>query len=157
LSGLKRRREKGNDGFARVFVPDIMTTPRSDDTATIDATRSDDTTTTTAFETALAAIEAVHARELAGLREQIASAEEARTRAQAMMEQFAGAVRDSEEAARVERERAAAEIADLRLDLNMARVAAQMAQEAADALARADTDRKARGRWARLRSAWRGE
>jgi hypothetical protein len=34
---------------------------------------------------------------------------------------------------------------------------AQRAQERADALARAEDARKARGRWARLRAAWRGE
>jgi len=38
-----------------------------------------------------------------------------------------------------------------------ARAEAQSAQERADALARAEDTRKARGRWSRLRAAWRGE
>jgi hypothetical protein len=38
-----------------------------------------------------------------------------------------------------------------------ARVEAQAAQDAADTLRQADEARKARGRWARLRAAWRGQ
>jgi chromosome segregation ATPase len=56
----------------------------------------------TAFETALAAIEAVHARELATLREQLATAEAARIGMQALVEQFATEMRDAAE----ERQRA---------------------------------------------------
>jgi hypothetical protein len=142
------RREKGNDGFARVFVPAVMTTPRGDDAATIDA-EPDDDTTTTAFETALAAIEAAHARELASLQERVAAAEQAQARAQGMVEQLAGAVHDMEVAGRVERAR-------LQHDLDAARAAAQTAQEAAEALRLEASARKARGLAARLRAAWRG-
>ena len=40
---------------------------------------------------------------------------------------------------------------------NRADAARKEAQDAAEALTRAEADRRARGRWARLRAAWRGE
>jgi hypothetical protein len=149
----KWRRQKNNVGQVTVLVPSdqLPGQDRSQDSAH-DLSRH-----TAAFETALAAIETAHARELATLKEQVASAEQARLGMQAMVEQFAGAVRDTEEAARVERARSTAEIADLNRDLDIARAAAQQALQDAEALAQADTTRKARGLVARLRAAWRGE
>jgi hypothetical protein len=75
---------------------------------------------------------------------------------QAMVEQFAGQLRDASEAAQLERARAVAEIADLNRDLDIARAAAQQALQDVEALAHADAERKARGLVARLRAAWRG-
>jgi hypothetical protein len=60
--------------------------------------------------------------------------------------------RASDRADRLERDLTAAlAVADL------ARAAAREAQDRADVLQRAEEARKARGRWARLRAAWRGQ
>jgi hypothetical protein len=48
-------------------------------------------------------------------------------------------------------------IAELRIGLEQARAESQEAREALAELRRADDARKALGRWARLRRAWRGE
>jgi hypothetical protein len=48
-------------------------------------------------------------------------------------------------------------IGELRIAANRADAAAQVAQAEAEKLRQADDVRKARGRWARLRAAWRGE
>ena len=77
--------------------------------------------TPTAFETALAAIEAAHARELATLREQIAGAEQARIAMQALVEQFAGQLHDADEVMKAERARSDALLADLHRDLDAAK------------------------------------
>ena len=45
----------------------------------------------------------------------------------------------------------------LRVELDQARAEAQAARDKVDALTRADEVRRARGRWARLRAAWRWE
>jgi hypothetical protein len=144
----------------------------------------DDPAYTAAFETALAAIEAAHARELATLREQVASAEQARLSLQAMVEQFAGQLRDADQIMKAERARSDALLADLHRDLDAAKehvdraeaaiaeerarvdalrdrleAAQQQAQEAAQAAAalrQADAERKARGRLRRAWDGWRG-
>jgi hypothetical protein len=129
------RRQKDNRGTLRIFVPpDWAKAPnKGTDSATNTGTgrgAADITafeTALTAFETALTAVEAAHASEVASLREQIATAEAARIAAQAMVEQFAGVVRDGEEAARVERARSAAEFAEVR------QCEARSAREASDA------------------------
>jgi chromosome segregation ATPase len=219
------RRQRGNDRTVRILVPmDSLSDDMSDDVS--GDVSADTGLVASTFETALAAIEAAHARELATLKEQVAGAEQAQARAQAMVEQFAGAVRDAEEAARVERARSAAEIADERAradalrdrlttmqeQLAGARAALQAAEsadaravraeasrdterqradraeqgreadraradvlqaklndtqmqltarqeviDAAEAIRKADDARLARGRWARLRAAWRGK
>ena len=48
-------------------------------------------------------------------------------------------------------------VAELRIELDAARAEAQAAQDAAEALRKEMDAEKARGRWARLRAAWRGE
>jgi hypothetical protein len=166
------RRQPGNDGRVRVLVPEDWMHPRHDDPRDDDAADPMDQPASpedqtagpmdtggafTAFETALAAIEAVHARELTTLREQIAAAEQVRLGLRGMVEQFAGQLRDVSEAAKLERDRAAAELADLQRILDAARAEFQKAQEAAEAMGRAEAARKARGLVARLRAAWRGE
>ena len=49
------------------------------------------------------------------------------------------------------------EAANLRADIEAAQRLVTVAQERAEALTKAETDRKGRGRWARLRAAWRGD
>jgi hypothetical protein len=161
------RRQAGNRNTVRIFVPlDWLSGDNDPETRdeTRDATRADPGTRETdpgtypaAFETALKAIEAAHASEVAALREQIVAAETARASMQGMVERFAGAVRDAEDAARIERARSTAEIADLRSDLDMARAQATTAHDAARALRQAEAERKVRGLLARLRAAVRGE
>jgi chromosome segregation ATPase len=107
------RRQRGNDRTVRILVPmDSLSDDMSDDVS--GDVSADTGLLASTFETALAAIEAAHARELATLKEQVDGAEQAQARALAMVEQFASAARDAEEAARVERARSAAEIADER-------------------------------------------
>jgi hypothetical protein len=155
----KWRRQKNNKGQVTVLVPSdqLPGQDRSQDAAH-DLSRH-----TAAFETALAAIEAAHARELATLREQIAGAEQARIAMQAMVEQFAGQLRDADEVMKAERSRSVAEIAAMQHGLDAARVeaqeavqAAQEAQDAVEALRRATEVRKARGRLRRAWDGWRG-
>jgi hypothetical protein len=129
------RRQKDNQGTLRIFVPsDWAKAPnKGTDSATNTGTERGAAdiaafeTALTAFKTALTAVEAAHASEVASLREQIATAEAARIAAQAMVEQFAGAVRDGEEAAWVERARSAAQFAEER------QCEARSAREASDA------------------------
>ena len=219
------RRQKGNDGFARVFVPDDMTTPRGDDTATIDADADDDVTTGDRhiLAGALAALEDA----VAGLREQVgtanrraddamaladrtlaqladaeARADRAEGRAEALRDRLDAAeaqlvtaeaaadlarrhAQEAQEAAEalrpqidvlnaemVEmRHEADRQLAEERLradqlseqvdaghrDLDAARAEARTAQEAGEALRRAEAERQARGLVARLRAAWRGK
>jgi hypothetical protein len=105
------RKQKDNRGTLRILVPpDWAKAPnKGTDSATNTGTERGAAgaaanittfeTALTAFETALTAVEVAHASEVASLREQIASAEAARIAAQAMVEQFAGAMRNGEEAA----------------------------------------------------------
>jgi hypothetical protein len=144
----------------------------------------DDPAYTAAFETALAAIEAAHARELATLREQITGAEQTRIAMQALVEQFAGQLHDADEVMKAERARSDALLAGLHRDLDAAKehvdraeaaiaeeraradalrdrleAAQQQAQEAAQAaeeLRQAEAARKARGHLRRAWDGWRG-
>jgi hypothetical protein len=145
----KWRRQKNNQGQVTVLVPFAWTASQDDD--------GDVSHVNAAFETALTAIEAAHTSEVTALREQIATAEAARIAAQALVEQLAGQLRDAAEAAKVERDRAAAEAAELRADRDAARAEAQASEDAAEALRQEDRARQARGRWQRIRAAWRGE
>jgi hypothetical protein len=133
------RRRPGNDGTARVAVPMTEATPR-EDRAGDDA--SDVTKAVTALEAAVTA-----------LREQLERAE--------------GRADRAETAATVLRQRfedLTAKLADAQAELAAAMDRAEQAQDrareaegAAAELSRADDARKGRGRWARIRAAWRGE
>jgi hypothetical protein len=175
------RRQPGNDGLVRVLVPPDALTP------TLPQRRSAPTVTpdsAAAFETALAAIEAAHARELATLQEQVASAEQARAAMRAMLEQFAGQLRDVDQVIKADRARSDALLAETtaradraeaaitgerartnalrnrleqaQADLVVAQHDAQAGQQAAAELRQAEEARKARGRLRRAWDGWRG-
>jgi hypothetical protein len=156
------RRQPGNDGRVRVLVPEDWMHPRHDDPRddggadTMDqladpgdrtADPMDNSRELKAlrdtFETTLEHIERVHVRELAAV-------ERARDTAEALVKQLAGAVHDTDEAAKL----ALARAAD---DLDAARAEARAAGERSEALQREIDARKARGLLARLRAAVRGE
>ena len=119
--------------------PDIGDTQLPDDTA--------------AFETALTAIEAAHASEVAALRAQADTSEQGRIAMQALADQALAQLAEAgDRADRLERDLASALSA-----ADQARAQVQKAEEGAEALRRADDARKARGLVARLRAAWRGE
>jgi chromosome segregation ATPase len=180
------RRIPGNDGVARALVPDDWLTPVKTDIGEHSPEQSGEHSPEVhAFETALAAIEAAHASEVAVLKDQIASAEQARAGMRAMLEQFADQLRDVDQIIKADRARSDALLADaqaradrteasivgersradalrdrldsLQHDLDTANAAAQQAAEAAEALRAAEAKRKARGLLARLRAAMRRE
>ena len=131
-----QKREGSNDGLAHVLVPHDAAQPTPP--------------VASAFESALVAIEAAHARELATLKEQVASAEQARIAMQALVEQFAGQLRDADETMKAERARHHTEMADAQINADRAEAAvAAEYQRAADLRAqiaemvvmRAETDR----------------
>jgi hypothetical protein len=122
----KWRRQGGNDGAVRVFVPAsaLHDKPQGSDMARM----------TTAME---------HAMDL--FRQQV-EAEKARAdRAEARADR-AEAGREAADR-RLDQERARAERAE---------AASKQAAQAAEELRMADAARQAQGRWARLRAAWRG-
>jgi hypothetical protein len=93
-----------------------------------------------------------HARELHGAEEGRRAAEARAERADALVENLEANLRAKDDA-----------IAEQRLAADQARTEAQQVQEAArkageqtEALRLAEEARKGRGRWARLRAAWRG-
>jgi hypothetical protein len=133
------RRHQGNDGTARVAVPATEAAPREgrsgDDTSDI----------TPAVEVLRQAVEA--------LRERAASAD---TRAEAA-ERRAGAAETRADASAMEVVAIQARLAEAERAHAVARTDAQAAQASAAALRQADVERRSRGRWARLRAAWRGE
>ena len=142
------RRQKGNSGReVRVLVPDALTADRSaDTTADLSTDRTADASADIArlismFETGLVA-----------LREQLAVANE---RAQAA-EQRALAAEQGREGAVAQGNELRARIEVLQASLERATSEAGRAVQALEERERADAARKAQGRWARLRRAWRG-
>jgi len=125
----KWRRQPGNDGLVRVLVPpDALASTRP-------PRRSPPTVTpdnAAAFAAALAAVREAHAGEAAALREHLERAEK-----------------------RVEELLAGHELTMRRVADADAR--AQAAQQAVEEFRRLEDARKARGRLARLRVAWRGK
>ena len=184
------RRQPGNDGRVRVLVPEDWMHPRHDDPRDDDAADPMDQLADPGdqpadpmdnsrelkalrdtFETTLEHIERVHARELAAV-------ERARDTAEALAKQMVDAARDSDEAAKIERARAEAQLADAASDvrelrahaaalqvelaerqaaLDRTQAEARTAQERAEAQRKADDARKTRGLVARLRAAVRGQ
>ena len=141
-----QKREGSNDGLAHVLVPHDaaqptppVRRPRHADPAPPSQRSPTTPSVAAAFESALAAIEAAHARELATLKEQVASAEQARIAMQALVEQFAGQLRDADETMKSERARHHAEMDDAQINADRAEAAvAAEYQRAADLRAQID-------------------
>jgi hypothetical protein len=146
----KWRRQAGNDGYARVLVPRDEEQPVRATKARVSPPHlgggdgGGDVAPT--FSAALVVLEAA-------LDEANKRAETAMALADRLEGRLAGAV----DQARADRER-------LEFELRMAIAAqqeaqheARAAQDAAEALRKGEEARKARGRWARVRAAWRGE
>jgi hypothetical protein len=130
------RRQPGNDGLVRILVtPDVLaqTSPPRRSTPTVTPNGA------AAFETALAAIREAHAGELTTLRDQLQDQRGRVERAEVTIATQTSLIGAAETRA----ELAEAEARDVQNKL------AEMRQ--------ADDARKALGRWARLRAAWRGE
>ncbi len=146
------RRQPGNDGKVRVLVPrDMLAASHRASQVTAQGTSRRDRAGD-AQDDVRAAIEALRG-ENAALKGQVATLEKAigseRARADALKEWAATANRAANEQS--------SKIAELRAGLDQANAEAQEARQEAEALRQADNARKARGRWARLRAAWRRE
>ena len=181
------RRQKGNDGKLRVLVPAADRTidlDKSDDRGrrepdkgqdndlalVVAALRSDTMEVIRPLQDAIAVLEAqlteANSRTdradqaLAGeraradvLREQLDAAHTALVTAQG---EATDAVARAE-AAQIGQAEAEADTAELRRELAVAQHDAKAAQQSAEVMRQADEARKARGRWSRLRAAWRGD
>jgi hypothetical protein len=170
------RRERNNEGHVIALVPLTWTDGvaakatnseargEADSEAHADAFRAQ---ALAVMEDALAALREAHAGETAAIGARLADAE---SRADTLQDRLADAEEaiaaerrraDRAEAGRDdERERAAGlsnrlTVAEAALDRALAE--AHTAQDAASERRQADAARRARGRWARLRAAWRGE
>jgi ABC-type transporter Mla subunit MlaD len=147
----KWRRQRDNRRVVRVLVPPEWLTPRYQSTD-LPMDRQDRdmdlSSDRTDFAAALAAVEAAHAGEIAALHGQVAGLK-------TLVDQTMAALAD----ANARTDRSEAEIRELRGQieaLHRQLVEAQRAVEGADELRRQDDTRRAMGRWARLRAAWRG-
>jgi hypothetical protein len=129
------RRQKGNTGHVRVFVPSAFAEPEDKGQ---DA-RYDVSHHLAAFEAAIVTIREAHAGEVAALREQLATA---RTEADTSQDRAIQADTRAERAETAARD---------------ATGAARVATAALEAVHQAEAARKARGLLARLRAAVRGE
>jgi septal ring factor EnvC (AmiA/AmiB activator) len=146
----KWRRQRDNRRVVRVLVPPEWLTPRYQSTD-LPMDRQDRdmdlSSDRTDFAAALAAVEAAHAGEIAALHGQVAGLK-------TLVDQTMAALAD----ANARTDRSEAEIRELRGQieaLHRQLVEAQRAVEGADELRRQDDTRRAMGRWARLRAAWR--
>jgi septal ring factor EnvC (AmiA/AmiB activator) len=147
----KWRRQRDNRRVVRVLVPPEWLTPRYQSTD-LPMDRQDRdmdlSSDRTDFAAALAAVESAHAGEIAALHGQVAGLK-------TLVDQTMAALAD----ANSRTDRSEAEIRELRGQieaLHRQLVEAQRAVEGADELRRQDDTRRAMGRWARLRAAWRG-
>jgi hypothetical protein len=131
----KWRKQRDNHGVVRVYVPAEWAS-RQDKGAPPGAAAAVDVSA------AIAALEAA----IVALRERSEAAERRANAAEAGRDgerARADAIRDT--------------IATMQVELQQARVQAQVAEDWAEAARRMDDARRARGRLARLRAAWRGE
>jgi hypothetical protein len=161
------RRQPGNDGHIRVWVPAGEQEPkaetRPDDRADVSAdVRSDSTSDIRAD--ALADIRSGVMEVVRPLQDAIAVLEAQLTEANARATRSEQAVADERVRADILRDRLEALQAELRRTQHAAEVRAGDAEQAArialgtvETLRRAEEARRGRGRWARLRAAWRGE
>jgi len=158
----KWSRQKNNKGQVTVLVPPDFTSPEDES-----QDNGYDASYRVSFDAALAAVRDAHAGEVAALRSQMAAAraeaDTSRDRADRTLVQLAEA--HSERAAALARaERAEVLVANLEADIAtkeevaaQARSDAEEARQATEALRQVEIDRKGKGRWARLRAAWRGD
>jgi hypothetical protein len=149
------RRQRGNDGHARVLVPDDML--RRDRGDSDDDKAGDSYRDTPAL---LAAIETAHLGEVTALRGEAEALKgeiaALRTLADATGSRLVGTeARLAEAEARTDALSSQLAVAEAALDRALAE--AHTAQDAASELRRADAARRARGRLARAWRAWRGE
>jgi hypothetical protein len=164
------RRQEGNNGVTRVFVPsDQLTRARYRDEGRAEAADEpgDEAQDTAAFETALATIRAAHASEISVLRDARDAAELSRHSAQALAERAIAMLADATTLAdradeRASRAEARAEelrttVDDLKIDQEISARELEAVRGEAEALRQADEARKTRGLVARLRAAWRSE
>ena len=152
----KWRRQRDNRRVVRVLVPPEWLSRRYQsmdlpmEQPDWDMDLSSDRTD---FAAALAAVEAAHAGEVAALHGQIAGLKDRAERAE-------GAIADAGADVRELRAHATAlqvELADRQAALDRTQTEASAAQGRAEALSKADAERKSRGLLARLRAAVRGE
>ena len=177
---MKWRRQGGNDGFARVLVPVAFIEPAGDRAKDRphegQGEPPRDSDASVAFQAALIAVREAHAGEVvalqtranvaesfaAELRVQLddAQSELAMARAQVLdAVRTTAAIERAEAGLRHELDGAKAEASEatgLRLELEAAQIGLSEAQADAAELRQAEVARKGRGRWARLRLAWRG-
>ena len=151
------RRQRDNRGRVIALVPQTWATHepdgRSDDQPDRPDNPPDSQGYLAAFETALAAIREAKDSEIATLRQQIerltgqADADRAR----------ADEVRDRLDGLTTKLADAQAKLGAAQEQAEVAQIAQSEAEADAAELRRADDARKGRGRWVRLRAAWRGE
>jgi len=152
----KWRRQRDNRRVVRVLVPPEWLAPRYQsmdlpmEQPGGDMDLSSDRTT---FAAALAAVEAAHAGDVAALHGQIDGLKTLADSATARLVGAAAAQSGLQDLLT----KAETTAGELRVELDQARAEAQAARDKVDALTRADEVRRARGRWARLRAAWRRE
>jgi hypothetical protein len=142
----KWRRQAGNDGLVRALVPpDALdhTLPQQRPRPVAGVTPRDGSPTVTPTVTpdSIAAFEAA----VAALREQLAAANA-----------HCDAERTRADRAEEDRRAAQGRVDALQSRLESAQAELRRALDAAELLRQVEAERKARGRWARLREAWRG-
>jgi hypothetical protein len=141
------RRQPGNDGSVRVWVPAEMASsspfrPHPPATPEVD---TDDTPAADATP--------FHAQALAALEDALRAADARADAALALVDRLAAKLADAgDRSDRLQRDLTAALTA-----ADQARAEAQITRDRVDELTRAEEARQARGLWARLRAAWRGE
>ena len=136
------RTQPGNDGRARVLVPDrafVEPVGQSSDRVNDGVNKTGDLSGLVALLTAAEA-------RISRLEKQVEAERDRVNEARSEVDRLRGEVTDL--TARADRAEQASTLAD---------AARQEAVQATEALRRADADRKARGLLARLRAAWRGE
>lgn len=142
------RRQRGNDHVTRALVPAEFLTGDPPPDASGDASPDLSPDARDLLAGALTALEDA----VASMREQLAGAERRAETAEAGRE----GERARADALRERIEGLTGELAAARDAADRARAEAQAAQDAAAGLRRQDDERKAQGRWARIRAAWRG-
>jgi hypothetical protein len=143
-----------NDGpeLRRIVEPDHPPDDQPDHPGSTPDHLPDDRPYTAAFDTALTAIEAAHAREIKALHDQLETSEQGRAAAMTQLADATTRAERAEAAVAGERQRADA----LRDRLETARAETEEARQALDQVRRADEARRARGRLRRAWDGWRG-
>jgi chromosome segregation ATPase len=167
------RRQPGNDGKVRVLVPRDMLKPShrasQGDGRNVDrpADLDDASDAQDALRTAIEALQGENTALKGQVETQAALIAELRVGLDQERQAIAGALSRAEAAearaqaaeaqVRLQAQEAQQTAEALRRDLEAARIAQADAEADADAMRQAEVERRARGRWARLRAAWRGK